>query len=508
MTLLTRAPHSNRRSLFIAICIFLLLDFAILGINLHITEEVEADALAINIAGRQRMLSQQLTKASLQLHQADSTHQSNYRQEFIEVYRLFSDTLFAFKTGGQITDSRGKSIPFIAFEDTEVIGILKTTEQALSELKPMAERYIQGDHSPATIAALKSSLEANNRAVLTLMNRLTTRIEDMSGEKTSRLRLAQFFTFILALFNFAHIIRLFRKSSQHSTQLIKRLSELLDNTSSCLLIIDESGQICMTNALCREAFGYSQQDLSTLKRDVIFQPSEDGWFGRRQNGSRFAIELHEKEFYLDDRLLYLTTVIDISHHRDRERELAELANHDALTGLVNRRVFYDRLELEVAHADRNSRSLALFFIDLNGFKPINDTFGHAAGDTLLITIANRLKNTLRMTDTIARYGGDEFVIIVPAIRGLHESDKMIQCLQKVIEAPIDIGEKTVSISASIGITLYPDQCSCAEQLLATADAAMYEAKQTGQPYRYASPTVTGPIPIASHQSDQYLITTD
>lgn len=499
MNLLTRAPHSHRRSLFIAICIFLLLDFAILGINLQITEEVEADALAINIAGRQRMLSQQLTKASLQLHQANKTNQAAYRQEFVEVYRLFTNTLFAFKTGGQVTDTRDKPIPFIAFEDTEVLGIVETTEQALSALKPMAERFIQGDNSPATITALKSSLEANNREILTLMNRLTTRIEDMSGEKTSRLRLAQFFTFLLALFNFIHIIRLFRKSSQHSGQLIKRLSELLDNTSSCLLIIDEGGQVCMANALCREAFGYSQQDLTRLKRDAIFHPSEDGWFGRRHNGTHFAIELHEKEFYLDDRLLYLTTVIDISHHRDRERELADLANHDALTGLANRRVFYDRLELEVAHTDRNGRSLALFFIDLNDFKPINDTLGHEAGDTLLITIANRLKNTLRMTDTIARYGGDEFVIIVPAIHGLHESDKMIQCLQKVIEAPINIGEQTVSVSASIGITLYPDQCSCAEQLLATADAAMYEAKQTGQPYRYASSSATNPVPVASQQ---------
>lgn len=508
MTLLTRAPHSNRRSLFIAICIFLLLDFSILGINLQITEEVEADALAINIAGRQRMLSQQLTKTSLQLHQADSLHQTTYRQEFIEVYRLFSDTLFAFKTGGQVTDTRDKLVPFIAFEDTEVLSILQTTEQALSDLKPMAERFIQGDNSPETVAALKSSLETNNRAVLTLMNQLTTRIEDMSGEKTSRLRLAQFFTFLLALFNFAHIIRLFRKSSQHSGQLIKRLSELLDNTSSCLLIIDDDGQVCMANALCREAFGYSQQDLTTLKRDAIFYPSEDGWFGRRQNGTHFAIELHEKEFNLDDRLLYLTTVIDISHHRDRERELADLANHDALTGLVNRRVFYDRLELEVAHTDRNGRSLALFFIDLNGFKPINDTFGHEAGDTLLITIANRLKNNLRMTDTIARYGGDEFVIIVPAIRGPHESDRMVQCLQKVIEEPIDIGEQTVSISASIGITLYPENCHCAEQLLATADAAMYEAKQAGQPYRYATSSATNSAQLSSQPPDQYLLTTD
>ncbi|MDI3323269.1 diguanylate cyclase [Pontibacterium granulatum] len=486
MSPLSLQQPNNRRSLFIAICVFLLLDFAILGINLKITQEVESDAIAINIAGRQRMLSQKLTKSVLQLHysQPGTDEFKQYRQEFIDVFQMFSATLDGLKHGGTIIDTRGQLVRFTVRDDSQLEKIFALAEQELSPLIPLAQRFIQGNQSAATVEALKTVLEARNNSLLTLMNSLTTRIEEMSRQKIERLRAAQLVTFLLALFNFAHIIWLFRRTSLASSQLINHLSDLLDNTSSCLLISDRHGRIRMANALARETFGYKIAEITALTHQDLFQPSEGGCIGVKADGKRFAVELHEKQFQLDDRVLRLTTVIDISHHRDKERQLAELANHDALTGLANRRVFYDRLVLEVAHADRNGNRLALFFIDLNGFKPVNDTHGHEVGDKLLITLAGRLKDGMRSTDTIARYGGDEFVIIAPAVNGTIDSTKIVEHLQKLIQQPVIIDDLGINVSASIGIALYPNPCSSSEELIAEADAAMYRAKQSGAPYCY------------------------
>lgn len=487
MSLFSSPQPNNRRSLFIAICVFLLLDFAILGINFKITQEVESDAIAINIAGRQRMLSQQLTKSALQLHHTQpGTHEfKQYSQEFIKVFQLFSSTLDGLKHGSNILDTRGQLVKFPVRENLQFEEILSNTDRELVPLIPLAQRFIQGDQSAATVESLKQVLEARNNSLLKLMNRLTTSIEEMSRGKTERLRIAQLLTFLLALFNFAHIIQLFRRSNRASSQLISHLSELLDNTSSCLLISDQHGRIRMANALARETFGYEIAEITSLNRQALFNQSEGGWLGLQANGKRFAVELHEKQFKLDDQVLHLTTVIDISHHRDKERQLAELANHDALTGLANRRVFYDRLELEIAHADRNGTPITLFFIDLNGFKPVNDTHGHEVGDKLLITLAKRLKDGMRSTDTVARYGGDEFVIIAPAANGETHSGKIATHLQTLIQQPITIDDLRINVSASIGIAVYPNPCSSSEELITEADAAMYKAKQSGIPYCYA-----------------------
>lgn len=487
MALFTRHPHNNRRTLLISICVFVLLDLSILGINLTITEKVESDALAINIAGRQRMLSQRITKSALQLSLEESNSKAfqQYKEEFVEVYQLFTSTLRCFKEGGLVVDSRGITLPFAALQDDKTYQLLNKTDELLVGIQPIVTLFIQGDHSKNTINLLRFQLEHRNLALLNLMNQLTTRVEDMSGEKTKLLRRAQLLAFILALLNFAHIIQLFRKSNKDALKLISYLSSLLENTSSCLLISNQRNEILLANALFRNTFGYTQDEIATFKQDDLFYLIKDRWFGKRKNGSTFAIEIHTKQFQLDKQDLNLTTIIDISHHRDRERQLADLANHDPLTGLTNRRLFYDRLERELGYAKRKTTKVALMFIDLNEFKPINDTLGHEAGDLLLITIADRLKNVMRSTDTVSRYGGDEFVIIAPDIENREQINQLLDKLCKIIEEPIDLKVQTISIHASIGIAVYPTPCSDSDHLLAAADAAMYQAKQQNLPYCFA-----------------------
>ncbi|MGN6388967.1 MAG: sensor domain-containing protein [Burkholderiaceae bacterium] len=172
--------------------------------------------------------------------------------------------------------------------------------------------------------------------------------------------------------------------------------------------------------------------------------------------------------------------IDISDRKAAEESTWRHANFDTLTGLPNRRLFRDRLEIETARALRRSDRLALLFVDLDRFKQINDLLGHDAGDLLLAEAARRIRRCVRETDTVARLGGDEFTVILPAP---DHHDLAEQASQKILEAlarPFALQEEVVHVSGSIGIAVFPDDAPNAEELLRKADQAMYAAKQAGK----------------------------
>jgi len=165
---------------------------------------------------------------------------------------------------------------------------------------------------------------------------------------------------------------------------------------------------------------------------------------------------------------------------DSNKMLKSLALHDALTGLPNRRLLMDRLSSAIAHAHRNKHSMAVVYLDLDGFKQINDTLGHDAGDTLLSLVAARMVSAVRHEDTVARLGGDEFVI---ALWELSHADGVDHPVSKVIQAvsqPYSIQERSVSITISAGVSIYPAHGEDAETLMKNADLALYEAKHAGK----------------------------
>ena len=169
------------------------------------------------------------------------------------------------------------------------------------------------------------------------------------------------------------------------------------------------------------------------------------------------------------------------------RALESLALHDALTGLPNRRLLFDRLALAIAHARRNKSTMAVMVLDLDGFKQINDTLGHDAGDTLLRMVADRLVAAVRQEDTVARLGGDEFVI---ALWESNHADSVARLVSKVIRAvsqPYRIQDRDVNITASVGVGIYPTHGEEVETLMKSADLALYDAKRAGKNnYRIAA----------------------
>ena len=166
--------------------------------------------------------------------------------------------------------------------------------------------------------------------------------------------------------------------------------------------------------------------------------------------------------------------------RNYGKEQESLALHDALTGLSNRQLMVEKASLAIAHARRNKSSMAMVYLDLDGFKQINDTWGHDAGDILLKDVAGRLVAAVRQEDTVARLGGDEFVLVLWQIGNAGDADKVGSKLMTAIAQPYSIQGRTVSITASAGFGIYPAQGEDIATLMKSADLALYDAKRSGK----------------------------
>lgn len=171
---------------------------------------------------------------------------------------------------------------------------------------------------------------------------------------------------------------------------------------------------------------------------------------------------------------------DVTEQRDLTDLLAHRALHDSLTGLPNRRLLYDRLDLALARSVRTGSSLAVLFMDLDGFKAVNDTHGHACGDTLLVAVADRLTARMRVVDTLARVGGDEFVLLCESVGSEDDAVDIADRLIAAVAQPIDLDGVTVTVGMSAGIAVSHGIAVDPEVLVRHADAAMYEAKNAGK----------------------------
>ena len=239
-------------------------------------------------------------------------------------------------------------------------------------------------------------------------------------------------------------------------------------------------------------FGLSAEDGSLL--DVHgFPPSRALQTGRSESATlRFVDGRGEERFGLasahplrdpvDGTLLgAVTSISDVTDQKRREHSLEAVARHDPLTGLPNRLLLMDRLQQAMAATRRSGTLLAVCFLDLDGFKTVNDQHGHAAGDELLREVGRRLKGAMRGGDTVARIGGDEFVLLLSGARTRLEIDRALGRMVSVARLPVELPtHQLVSLSASVGVAAFPDDAVDAAQLIRHADAAMYDAKLLGK----------------------------
>ena len=185
---------------------------------------------------------------------------------------------------------------------------------------------------------------------------------------------------------------------------------------------------------------------------------------------------------------------DVSERKKIEQIVNRKASYDHLTGLPNKLLFYDRLQLAISRAKREGESLAVMYLDLDGFKLINDIYGHHVGDKVLQAMSVRMQKCLRESDTLARIGGDEFTLLLPQVKSHDEMEVIASKLTKAVNRTFSINGKNHLLSVSIGIALYPDDCVTCEALIQSADHAMYEIKNTQKNgYRFYSAEIAAPL---------------
>lgn len=296
-----------------------------------------------------------------------------------------------------------------------------------------------------------------------------------------------------------HALR--REFNQNSSLTAKLMSKVFENASEGVVITAPDTTIISVNRAFTEVTGYSAAEVIGQKPDMLQSGRQDADFYQRMWDELMRVGQWQGEIwncnkrgeiYLEwlsvtavkdesgNLSHYIGIFSDITTEKENEERLAHLAHYDQLTNLPNRILFDDRLKQALALARRGGKRLAVMFLDLDGFKAINDSYGHSAGDTLLQQVAGRLSECVRISDTVARFGGDEFTIVLSEIDS-KESAAMIAF--KIIEAiarPFDIGGNDAHVTASLGISLYPVDGQQANTLLKKADNAMYQAKRHGK----------------------------
>ncbi len=285
---------------------------------------------------------------------------------------------------------------------------------------------------------------------------------------------------------------------------LKLSSRVFTDTHEGITITNAQKEIVDVNPAFRDITGFSRDEvigknpsiLSSGKQSPEFyaamwqEINESGhWQGEvwnRKKGGEIYAELLSVSALLDDNgnvINYIGVFTDITHSKQQQEKLSLMAHYDILTGLPNRTLFADRFHQAIAHSNRSEHQLAVCFLDLDNFKPVNDNHGHDAGDQLLIEVAQRITASIREVDTVSRQGGDEFTLLLNDIESYDQCELTLNRILNSLAQPYLIDDTLHNITASIGVTLYPDDNEDIDTLIRHADNAMYQAKQSGK-HRY------------------------
>jgi diguanylate cyclase (GGDEF)-like protein/PAS domain S-box-containing protein len=324
---------------------------------------------------------------------------------------------------------------------------------------------------------------------------------------------ATILTIVSSVFLWRFFVRPLRFALMSKTA---QAAAIMDTAAEGIVTIDEHGVIESFNRAAHGMFGYAVTEavganvsmlmpqpharehdthianyLRTGQARVIGKPRVVS--ALRKDGTVFPIELNVTELKLGGNRSFTGVIRDITERKLAEEHIRHLAHHDALTGLPNRTLFYDRLRQAMALAGRERHELALLYIDLDRFKAVNDSLGHDAGDELLKAVAARMRSLVRGADTVARMGGDEFTVIVPKLTSREGAATLAQKLIDALSAPFQLHlaapgpAREVRIGSSIGIAVYPADTQDIDGLIKAADSAMYEAKRARNAFCFYQP---------------------
>lgn len=350
----------------------------------------------------------------------------------------------------------------------------------------------------------------------TLVARPTSEFEKTVNHGRSRFVLAfgAVTTFTLTFFfwllirgraNMVAALEALKKSSQKLLKSETRYRALFEDSKVPMLVIDTSeGTILDANEEAVRYYGYPVEklrgmlmtDINDVSQETVTERMllvREGKLDRFESSHRIAsgeirtVEVSASKIEIDGSERILQIVTDITERKEAVKKILQMATHDELTGLPNRNLVMDRLSQAFAHADRSGRSVALLFLDLDRFKAVNDSIGHDIGDLLLKEVACRMCGVVRAEDTVARQGGDEFLIVLPDLADPSVASVVAEKLIAALSKPFDVAGHELHIGASIGIAAYPKDGRDGETLLKYGDIAMYRVKSSGRnSYRFFS----------------------
>ncbi len=278
---------------------------------------------------------------------------------------------------------------------------------------------------------------------------------------------------------------------------------IINSAMEGIILINTQGILKAFNPAAEIMFGYTQEEVVGKNISMLMpepdKSAHDGYLDHyirtksayavgaarevialRRNLQTFPMSLAVAEIISSDEHYFVGLVSDLSERKKNEAAIKKLAHFDVVTGLPNRILFFDRFDNALAQAKRHSQKLAILFIDLDGFKNINDTLGHITGDTLLKKVATRLLKSIREVDTVARFGGDEFVVLLTDVKNEKNIALVADKILARLSEPFIIDVESCKISASIGVSMYPNDHTEKDSLISQADIAMYAAKNGGK----------------------------
>lgn len=283
-----------------------------------------------------------------------------------------------------------------------------------------------------------------------------------------------------------------------------QLRAIGDSAQDAILMMNPKGRISYWNPAATSIFGYTEteaigQDLHRLLAPQRYHEAHYAAFplfkreGRgaavgktldleavRKDGEEISVQLSLSSIRMEGAWHAVGIIRDVTERKEAEEKIRQMAYYDALTGLPNRTLFSDRLNVVLAQAERNQTIVGVAMLDLDKFKDVNDTLGHDVGDLLLKATAQRLGEALRKSDTVARFGGDEFVLILPELSRVETATTVVQRIIDGFREPFVVDTHTLAVTTSIGVAIYPVDGTDENLLLKNADIAMYQAKQAGR----------------------------
>ena len=288
-------------------------------------------------------------------------------------------------------------------------------------------------------------------------------------------------------------------TSRHTLNESAELAQALLRCAGTGIYIVQDGKFKYVNSLFQDITGYPEQELMGIysldlvhpeDRETVRNKAIESLKGQislpyeyrfiKKNGDIiWVLEKVTSTEYRGKRAA-VGSFMDITERKQLEHKLTEMATHDSLTGLPNRVLLNDRISVELAQAQRNDTRLAIMMLDLDRFKDVNDMLGHSVGDQLLRAVGERLLSLVRKSDTVARVGGDEFVVLLPEVAKTEDATKVAQKVLEAFRKPFIFDVHKLHITTSIGIALYPEDGGDAETLLKNADTAMYWVKEQGR----------------------------